>query len=216
MTAVNEIAEIAADLFRDAGFPLRQMQTLRPYICPFEVLIERVPAGARVLDVGCGSGLFLGLLARKGSIAEGVGFDVDERAVSVARRMALRTPNGTRLRFDCLAPDAPWPEGPFDVVSMVDVMHHVPVEAQRDVVRKVAERLRPGGLFLYKDMVERPRWRALANRLHDLVVARQWIHYLDLDAVIDEGRRRGLRATQRGRVDRWWYGHEYAVLEKPG
>jgi SAM-dependent methyltransferase len=210
------VAAIAGDLFRHAAFPLRQMQSLRPYICPFGLLVEREPRGARVLDVGCGSGLFLGLLLRAGAIAEGVGFDVDRGAVDAARAMAARAPNGTRLRFECLPPDAPWPEGPFDVVSMVDVMHHVPVAAQRDVVRKVAERLAPGGLFLYKDMVKRPRWRAWANRLHDLVVARQWIHYLDLEAVVDEGRRCGLHVTHRGRVDRWWYGHEYAVLEKRG
>jgi 2-polyprenyl-3-methyl-5-hydroxy-6-metoxy-1,4-benzoquinol methylase len=209
----SELAGLARELFRDAGVPTRLIQSLRPYICPFDALLELVPKGARVLDVGCGSGLFLGLLARTGTITDGVGFDVDERAVAAARNIAT---HGVRLRFERLAPSEPWPEGPFDVVSMIDVMHHVPVAEQRGTVREVARRLAPGGVFLYKDMVERPFWRALANRLHDLVMARQWIHYLPVDAVADEARRAGLELVRRGRIDLWWYGHEYLVLRRPG
>ena len=86
----------------------------------------------------------------------------------------------TRLKKpDCIAferrdAQQDWPSGPFDIVSVIDVMHHVPTIAQRTVIERAASRLKPGGLLVYKDMVERPRWRAWKNRLHDLVLARQW------------------------------------------
>src|SRR4051812_27234243 len=45
----------------------------RPTICPLERLVECVPKNSRVLDIGCGTGLFLFLLARNNRILSGEG-----------------------------------------------------------------------------------------------------------------------------------------------
>jgi len=46
--------------------------------------------GSRVLDVGCGSGLLLGLTAALGIKFEGVGFDVSHHGIDLATRMTRR------------------------------------------------------------------------------------------------------------------------------
>src|SRR6266576_3469231 len=68
-------------------------------------------------------------------------------------------------------------------VSMIDVMHHVPPSFQKEFLLTACRHVRPSGLLIYKDMCRRPRWRAAANRLHDLVLARQWINYLPISQV---------------------------------
>ncbi|MBX9737461.1 MAG: hypothetical protein K2X32_11100, partial [Phycisphaerales bacterium] len=64
--AAGELSQVAASIFTTGPFLFRQLQRFRPYICPFEELIRHVPAGASVLDVGCGGGLWLHLLSATG------------------------------------------------------------------------------------------------------------------------------------------------------
>ena len=215
----RDLAGLSRDLYADAAPLMRTLQRWRPYICPFENLLPFVPDNATVLDVGCGSGLFLGLLVASGhDIASGVGFDASPDAIDAAQHMARvveRREGRAVLAFHRLDVAAPWPAGPFDVVAIIDVIHHVPPGQQSNVLEAASSRVAPGGVLIYKDMCRRPLWRAGMNRLHDIVLARQWIHYLP----IDEAERclcaTGLRVRHRATANRVWYGHELLVFDKP-
>jgi SAM-dependent methyltransferase len=208
------LARCARRLYREAPPIQRVLQVLRPFICPFHRLMELVPPGARILDIGCGAGLFLGLLSESNRIEEGVGFDVNPKSVRVAQTMARALNGPARLTLERIEASVPWPAGPFDAVSMVDVMHHVHPGEQPHIAARAAAVLKPGGLFIYKDMVSRPVWRAWANRLHDLIMARQWIHYASLEQVHRWAARAGLELQSSGQCNMFWYGHEWAVYRK--
>lgn len=203
----------------------RLLQVYRPRICPFEKLLPWVPKGSEILDVGCGGGLWLHLLARLGVIRSGVGFDSSPGAIALANGALSTGWNADEtvdcrpcLRFEHLDVRADWPlpasaaSGGFDVVSIIDVMHHVPRDAQRSVIERAVERLRPGGVLIYKDMCRRPIWRATMNRLHDLVMAKQWICYCPIDEVEAWAGQLGLILRHASTHNRWWYGHELRVF----
>ena len=200
---------LAQDLYRDV--PASAFQKLRPLICPFDALVESIPPGARVLDVGCGSGLFLGLLAATGKLSYGLGFDTNAGAIARAEQMSQKLAGKVQLEFQQRDVSEGWPEGLFDVVSVVDVMHHVPPEHQASVIQLAATRLKPGGLLLYKDMVQRPHWRAFMNRMHDLVLARQWINYASIGDVRRWMEHADLEVGELQRFDMLWYGHELLI-----
>lgn len=206
----------ATHLFADAPRGRRMMQRYRPYICPFHLLIDYVPAGATVLDVGCGSGLFLGLLTRCGRISRGVGFDSDPQAIAAAQMMSKRieNPGNAALTLEHRGVNDPWPEEMFDVVSLIDVMHHVPIPARRELVVQLCRHMRPGGRLIYKDIAPRPLWRAWANRLHDLTLARQWVSYESPQRVVQWCAEEGLRLIASRRVNMLWYGHDLRVWER--
>jgi len=211
---VAGLVATARRLYAGAPMVARTLQGLRPRICPFEVLIALVPAGARVLDVGCGSGLFLGLAAANGRLGASVGVDRDARALAVAERMRCALPDPAALRF--VAGDAgDLPAGDFDLVVLIDVLHHVAPAAQVAVLGGAAARVAVGGRLVCKDIARRPRWRALMNRLHDLVLARQWVHHPDADALIAALGRAGLIVERHERIDRWWYAHDLIVARRP-
>lgn len=118
-------------------------------------LLAHVPAGARVLDVGCGEGRFTEALAERG--ARAIGIDVAEEPL---RRARSRRPE---LDLRCVEPAGPWPlaDVSFDVVWAGEVIEHVADTAGwLSEVRRV---LCSGGLFLLSTPAhERLRRLALA------------------------------------------------------
>ena len=208
-----EIARMAFCAYRDAPPVLRSFQALRPSICPIERLLREIPPGSRVLDIGCGAGLLLVAGASSGRVAAGCGIDINERALEAARRALAQLESRATIRFEC-APAESLPEGAFDVVTLVDVMHHVRPAEQHGFFAAAAARVRPHGLLLYKDMCARPRWKAWGNRLHDLLLARQWIHYRPLAEVTCWAAQAGFSVVRKEEYTRFWYGHELLVLRR--
>ena len=102
-------------------------------------ILTRLPTGARrAIDVGCGRGSLLAVLADH--VDEVVGTDVDPQMREAAARRCAGLP-GVEVSSTPLA-DL---EGPVDVVTMVAVLHHLDLrEALVDVRRLLA----PGGRFL--------------------------------------------------------------------
>ncbi|MGO9320161.1 MAG: class I SAM-dependent methyltransferase [Solirubrobacteraceae bacterium] len=82
-------------------------------------LLDRVRAGDRVLDVGCGEGRFTAELARAGALV--VGVDVAEEPL---RRARLRHPE---LDLRLIDGEGPWElaDAGFDVVWAGEVIEHV-------------------------------------------------------------------------------------------
>ena len=81
----------------------------------YESVLEELPvrAGMRLLDVGCGAGLFLRLAAQRG--ADVAGIDADEAFVEVARE---RVPSADIVVGDMHA--LPYDDDCFDVVTGFD------------------------------------------------------------------------------------------------
>lgn len=211
----ERLSAIARTLYTEGPFLLRTPQHWRPYICPFENLVGHIKDGFRVLDIGCGTGLLLGLAAGIGREFEGVGFDVSKPAIEVARSMVKRAAviaPKAKISFECLKIGDAWPEGTFDAVFLVDVLHHVPSGSQRQFVKQVISKVKPGGLLIYKDMCMRPWWKAQANRLHDLLVARQFISYAPVQQVEQWATEAGMRVILREDISRYCYGHELRLL----
>jgi len=214
---VDELTLLARQLYVGGSYLIRKRMHHRIRFCPFESLVEHVAPNSSVLDVGCGAGLFLGLLAGSTPGIAGVGFDSSFPAIDAAVRMTGQAKSlglDADLRFIRLDATDPFPNQLFDVVSIVDVLHHIPRAHQKSVIERASEKVKPGGVLLYKDMANRPAFPALMNRLHDLLVARQWIHYLPIQCVDDWTAELGLVPIHSEVISRLWYRHELRVYRK--
>ena len=210
-----ELSQAANTWFRDAPALFRFKMRLRCLTTPFERLIKLTPEGASLLDVGGGSALFPVLLAHCGKRVRAVGFDQDPARAAVARLVALPMREcGSSLEYRQADITSEWPEGTFDIVAILDVLHHLPPRLYQPVIQTAAAKLNPGGALLYKDMCVRPLWRNWANRLHDLVSFGQWIHDVNPEQVERWAKAAGLTLERSERHNRYWYGHDIRVFRR--
>ena len=211
----RELSNIARVLYQDAPLFLREVQCGRPYICPFEKLIPHISNKAHVLDIGCGAGLLMGLAAGVGLEFRGRGLDVSGRAIAAAKTMVQRAKGlnpKVRLDFDLIPKTATWPDETFDVVFLVDVLHHIKARAQQEFFARAVSNVRPGGVLVYKDMCLRPWWKAQMNRLHDLVLVAEFIHYVPIQRVAQWAGELQMKVIVQEDITRYWYGHELLVF----
>lgn len=124
----------------DEAFPYKKGQ-----LAAAEWLIRSLAGGARVLDLGCGTGL---PTARQLVDAgfEVVGVDLSRRMVELAREYV---PGATFQRLDIadLGPDGPHDPGRFDAVAAFFSLLMLPRGEIPVVLRRVHDLLVPGGLF---------------------------------------------------------------------
>jgi len=93
-----------------------------------------------ILDVGCGVGNTLSLLAKKYPRLAGV--DVSSGCIAAARE---RMPNVDFATYDGI--HLPHADGSFDLALAINVFHHVALADRGPLVRDIKRVLRPGGLF---------------------------------------------------------------------
>jgi cyclopropane fatty-acyl-phospholipid synthase-like methyltransferase len=103
-------------------------------------LTGRLSDGARVLEVGCGSGKTLGCLARRFEV---IGLDLSAEQL---RRAQTRVPAARLIHADICITE--FPIASFDAVAAFYVLGHTPRERHATLYRRIAQWLRPGGLFL--------------------------------------------------------------------
>ncbi len=110
-----------------------------------------LPAGARVLDAGCGSGRTLDELADYGEV---YGIELDEEAAAAARARGRGEVRIGRLE------ELPWEAATFELITCLDVIEHTPDDLV--TLRELRRVCRPGGWLV----VTVPAYEALWS-LHD-------------------------------------------------
>jgi SAM-dependent methyltransferase len=96
-----------------------------------------LPAGASVLDAGCGSGRTLEELSPYGDV---YGIELDPGAADVARARGRGEVQIGRLE------ELPWDDGRFDLITCLDVIEHTPDDGV--TLRELRRVCRPGGFLL--------------------------------------------------------------------
>lgn len=125
----------------------------RPSAALARFAAQRQPGTA--LDLGCARGDDAIWLGRQGWIVTGV--DVSQVAVAAAHEAAKAAGVAERTHFACYDLDETFPPGHFDLVSAMFL--HSPVEFRRtDVLRRAANSVAVGGLFLAVSHGSRPPW----------------------------------------------------------
>jgi SAM-dependent methyltransferase len=124
--------------------PGYQANLVSAWLPALDGVVERLEAGARVADVGCGHGAATILVGESFPKCEVVGFDYHDESIQSARKRAAEAGVAGRVSFEVAgAKDF---RGEYDLVCLFDCLHDMgdPVGA----ARHVREQLAPGGTLL--------------------------------------------------------------------
>jgi|SRR5450755_291420 SAM-dependent methyltransferase len=108
-----------------------------------------LPAGAEVLDAGCGSGRTLEELEDYGEVR---GIELNPEAAEVARGRGHGEVEVGRLE------DLPWSDSTFDLITCLDVIEHTPDD--RATLRELRRVTKPGGWLLVTVPAYQALWSA--------------------------------------------------------
>jgi 2-polyprenyl-3-methyl-5-hydroxy-6-metoxy-1,4-benzoquinol methylase len=154
----NPKARGYADYAREASLYLKTFQKRMALVQHW------VAPGARILDIGCAAGYFLQVMKKAGHPVLGI-----EPSASIAQ--IARKELGDETVFVGNLDDAPhslgYREGSFDLVSMWDVIEHIP--DPQAALRRVRQLLTKGGRLLLETQNVKSRWARLLGR--------RWHHY---------------------------------------
>lgn len=114
-------------------------------------LEDKLRAGASVLDMGCGAAGLLIKMAQAFPECTCVGVDVDAHGVAMAQENIARAGLGARIRAEHLDGDSIGHEDEFDLVTLVEVLHELPVAVRPGVLANCYKALKGGGLLFILD-----------------------------------------------------------------
>lgn len=157
--------------YANAPLAVRAHVALRWATCPFGAIEELVPASGRILDWGCGHGLFGLWLAQRSADRSIHGVDIDLDKLVAAREATAGSPFGERVDFAPVTPDEA-PSGSWEAVVVTDVLYLLDEAQQRATIAAAGAALAPGGTLVVKEMASRPRWKARLTQAQEQVVVR--------------------------------------------
>jgi 2-polyprenyl-3-methyl-5-hydroxy-6-metoxy-1,4-benzoquinol methylase len=129
------------------------LSSLESHILPLVPgLAERLAAGMRVLDVGCGRGLIMNHLAERYPSSRFTGMDLSQEAVAFAHRDASGRGlnNITFIPADVSNFDTTTEPESFDLITTFDAIHDQ--AKPLNVLKGIHRALKPDGTYLMQDI----------------------------------------------------------------
>ncbi|GAB4532826.1 MAG: class I SAM-dependent methyltransferase [Parvularculaceae bacterium] len=133
-------------LFTGAAGPMRR-QALVPLA---RFLADMDTRRMRFVDIGTGTGAFLREVVERYPRMPSIGIDLSTPYLRRARR---RCPAGRFIQAN--AEQIPLADASVDIVSACYLFHELPAAARARVAAEIGRVLRPGGLFLLTDTIQR-------------------------------------------------------------
>jgi 2-polyprenyl-3-methyl-5-hydroxy-6-metoxy-1,4-benzoquinol methylase len=157
-----------------------------------DFFVERIPAGAAVLDIGCGYGAVARSIARRVEGARVTGIDMNEQRIIEAE--AADNPDNLRFLLGDALTDLP--PGEWHTVVLSNVLEHI--EERVDFLRRLSAAARPSQILIRVPLFER-HWQVAMRRELGVSYFSDPTHYIEhsLEEFAAEIDAAGLEITER-------------------
>lgn len=120
---------------------------------------QYLPKNGRVLDVGCGFGLFSLYFASRQEGRSLHSFDLNRARIQQARASAVRLELEERVQFeDCNVLDFEFTDQ-VDAIVVLDLLHHIPTSAVPELIGHFYDTISENGVVMIKDVELKPWYK---------------------------------------------------------
>ncbi|MBX2895925.1 MAG: class I SAM-dependent methyltransferase [Cyclobacteriaceae bacterium] len=195
------------------GFVDQLKVNFRPLISPFDDLINQLQNTTSVFDIGCGSGQFALLLAEFTKVQKIGGVEINNNLVNNAS--SLLNPYQHKIKFSFQVYDGEQIPNlsDYEVVLLIDVLHHVPKHNQPEFIVNIYKAMAPGTRLIIKD-IDAGSWLVYFNKLHDLIFAKEIGNEWSLENLKSFVTQTGFRILEVQKKLIYVYPHFTLTLEK--
>lgn len=168
MSNTSRPIDTALHLYDDQPLGIRAFVRARHLLCPLSAIEGYVPKRGRILDLGCGHGLFSALMAVASPERTVLGVDPSAAKIHTAATLAKKLPNVSF--FQGTADDVD--EQNLDAVTIMDVLYLLPVPEKLKIMKRCREILRPDGKLVLKTNDTHPAWKFRWAWLQEVAMTR--------------------------------------------
>lgn len=149
------------------GFIDKLKISYRPMVCPFDDLLDIIPEHESIFDIGCGSGMFLSLVATYKNPEKVYGIEIDDKLIENAKKIfkninvpsEFKKYNGNTL---------PQEINSYKYIVLIDVLHHIPKQNQFPFLKNIYDMMNEESILIIKD-IDRKNPLHYWNKIHDMV-----------------------------------------------
>lgn len=171
--SINNCKKELLEIYSKLGFFVKIYTYIRILTTPLFEIEKYVPKSGRILDIGCGMGIFSNLLCLMSESRSAIGFDISRKRVDLAKTTAARKKQLSSYVQD--AKDVNF-DG-FSIITIVDLLHHMPYSEQEDVLRKAYLGLESPGTVVLKDLEKKPIWKYFFHYVQDSISCRSKLFF---------------------------------------
>lgn len=125
----------------------RSSRILEPFMVEFAQNQVAGKGALSLLEVGCGSGIYLQYAARANPQATGIGIDLKREVIAATSRRLVEWGLAERFRVSVADVRQAGPEtaGPFDLITLYNNIYYFPGHERVSLLASLRKRLKPGG-----------------------------------------------------------------------
>lgn len=155
-------------LYRDVGLIDRIHMSIRFKRCPFDLLEQYLPKSGKILDFGCGHGLFANLIALKSEKRYVIGIDLSLNKIEIAKKSLGGRSNikFIQAQFDDIN------DKDFSAITMIDVLYLLPFNEQKRILTSCRSSLKKEGILVIKEVSSSNAIRFRVAYLQEVLMVR--------------------------------------------
>lgn len=146
-----------------------------------------LPERGKILDIGCGFGLFSIFFKLKNQARQITGIDINHVRIQQARKV-VRSLNLENIDFVC-EDVTTFKLTNVDGIFVLDLLHHISPPEKWHLLELCYQKLNPGGVLIIKDVTTAPLWKYLFNYVMDLLVVGSepvyYLHHQDFEIMLE-------------------------------
>jgi len=213
MVKTNYLVKFLKSKTVNSGFIDQLKVSYRPLISPFDSLVNELQQVNSVFDIGCGSGQFALLLAEFTNVKKIGGIEIAEKLVINATELLKPYEQKLDFKFDTFDGKTLPPLDGYEVILLIDVLHHVPSKMQFDFLQSIYNAMETGSQLIVKDIDANSPF-VYFNKIHDLIFAHEIGNEWKLQKLIDVVLKIGFKVKQVEKKLIYVYPHYTLKLEK--